>query len=672
MVKKIILIVSSVIILFLVSFNLAILVPNAEIIHQSIKADVDPPVITFRNPTVTNVGDTVTIVFDATDESNITEYELLIDGQYYSNTSVYYWNTDNEAEGEHLITARAKDEVNLWGEKNLTVNVIKDYDTGVVKVLNYNVLESGETNDNGWMDVAKEENPDIIIAAETGSWDDDNNLGLKQAINELNSYFSDEDPYVGYTTPGVNAPTEGVAILSRFPIIMSEKITSGYLDGDQPYDLYREVLHSVVEIGETYVHVIGIHLKCCGGTNEELLREQDMEAIVNFMDSLGSVPIIFAGDFNSFSPEDVGELAPIPGNLGDGPISMLVNKTNPHSSTVHNWVDVFRELNPEDPGYSYIDPFYKSRIDFIFVNDFFFDKLINSTVGDTPSAESGSDHYAVDVFLNFDASTIDLRPPLPPTGLDGTLLSPTSFNLTWNPNTESDFSHYIIYRGEYTLAEVNKTYFVDSSVESGIHYPYKIRAVDENGNVGFLSKELILEPSYGICKKPTAPILSGYPGDGSTTLIWEPTDNGGLPIVEYLVYRRFYNTPDGTVSILKGTVPGTSLGYRDTTNYNGNLAYWVVKAVNIIGESDYSNVVNVTPSAEAEEPPTIPTTTVPTTVSPPPPQDTTTTSSTTTTSQDTTTTTSFDTVPTSGKTSVSLFFILIALPFLARKYKKKR
>jgi endonuclease/exonuclease/phosphatase family metal-dependent hydrolase len=68
-----------------------------------------------------------------------------------------------------------------------------------------------------------------------------------------------------------------------------------------------------------------------------------------------------------------------------------------HASTIHTWTDVHRILNPTDWGIT--DPDYDSRIDFIYINQFFTSNIVNSTTGDTLHANSGSDHYTVDFFM---------------------------------------------------------------------------------------------------------------------------------------------------------------------------------------------------------------------------------------------------------------------------------
>jgi len=70
-----------------------------------------------------------------------------------------------------------------------------------------------------------------------------------------------------------------------------------------------------------------------------------------------------------------------------------------YSSTIHNWIDAHRTLNPTDWGIT--NPSYDSRIDFIYVNQALSSYIINSTTGDTDHALTGSDHFTVDVFINF-------------------------------------------------------------------------------------------------------------------------------------------------------------------------------------------------------------------------------------------------------------------------------
>jgi len=73
----------------------------------------------------------------------------------------------------------------------------------------------------------------------------------------------------------------------------------------------------------TIINVIGSHLKAFSGSENEQIREWEQEGIINYIDNLGSTPIIYLGDLNSFSPEDWG-LNYLQSRLGYGPLSHIL------------------------------------------------------------------------------------------------------------------------------------------------------------------------------------------------------------------------------------------------------------------------------------------------------------------------------------------------------------
>jgi endonuclease/exonuclease/phosphatase family metal-dependent hydrolase len=266
---------------------------------------------------------------------------------------------------------------------------------GPFKIMTYNVFESGANPD--WKEVVKEENADIIIFVETGYWDDYGNRDLLAYTAEFNGYFPNEIAYTAHTTQDVTFSTTGEAILSRFPIAQFTQIDMLTLDDGSSYYPTHDFIHAIVIIDGIEVHLIGAHLKCCDGGSNQYRREREQEGINNYMDALGAIPLIYLGDMNAVSPEDAPFGFP-DYDWGQRPINMILNSSDPHAPAVHDFRDAFRYLNPNEPGYTY--PSLDGRIDYIFVNSFFFDKLLNSTAGDTPSAATGSDHFSVDVWLD--------------------------------------------------------------------------------------------------------------------------------------------------------------------------------------------------------------------------------------------------------------------------------
>ncbi len=359
------------------------------------------------------VSNTTTISVSVTDEENLIA-DIYIDDSYLITANTYDWNTTVYIEGLHTIRAQVTDSNGLTDSDSIEVLVdnvestIKPF-SGTFKVMTYNIEESGFNPD--WKHVVWEENPDILILEETGAFDDNGNSTLDAIVNQFNAYFVNESPYVGYCAQWIYYYTSGEAILSRFPVVSFNQIPVVPLDDGSDYDVTHDFIEAVVNIKGTNVHVFGAHLKAMGGSNNEWRRERETEGIINYMDDLGDVPIMYLSDQNSFSPDDTGDLAPR-GDLGYGPMTMMLYPDDStygiYSSTVHNFIDVFRILNPTDPGYSFghQNPSYLSRIDYIIVNSFFVDKLLNSTCGDTLSANTGSDHYSVDMFVQWNTTLI--------------------------------------------------------------------------------------------------------------------------------------------------------------------------------------------------------------------------------------------------------------------------
>ena len=71
--------------------------------------------------------------------------------------------------------------------------------------------------------------------------------------------------------------------------------------------------------------------------------------------------------------------------------------------------------------------------------------------------------------------------------------------LSWDRNSDPDISHYNIYRDQDSPATTlhtsagKDTFFVDTAVEIGTTYFYRIRAVDSSGYVSGFSDEINLQ-----------------------------------------------------------------------------------------------------------------------------------------------------------------------------------
>ena len=369
-----------------------------------------PPQLTVAYPyEEASLSGLVEISASVLDEENLTA-DIYIDGELITSANEYNWDTTEYPDGRHTLRFYVEDSAEQSDTEAFEVIVdnIEDstYTSDTFKVMVYNVKESGENSN--WIAVVKQENPDILVLVETGYFDDDANEDLNSYTSEFNEYFVNEAPYESYTAYVDSFPTTGEAILSRFPIISFTQIDYVPLDDGSNYYVTHDFIDTVVDINGVDVHVFGGHLKASGGDINQNRRELESEGIINYMDNLGPVPILYLSDQNSYSPDDTGDLAPESNMLlGYGPMTMMLYPENAtygeHSSEVHTFIDVFRTLNPDDPGYSFGHQSDDTaiRIDYIIVNQYFEDMLMNSTVSDAPPANPASDHYAVTALLNW-------------------------------------------------------------------------------------------------------------------------------------------------------------------------------------------------------------------------------------------------------------------------------
>jgi len=183
--------------------------------------------------------------------------------------------------------------------------------------------------------------------------------------------------------------------------------------------------------------------------------------------------------------------------------------------------------------------------------------------------------------------------PAAPTGLaapaeDGKV------TLTWNANTETDPAvlYYMIYRsttegGPYTAVAVvfGGTNVVDSNVNNGTTYYYRISAVDTWPNESDMSAEVSATPS-----EPTAPdepsnlVVTGKT-DSQISISW--TDNSDNED-EFIIERKL--GASGTYAVLD-SVSANVTSYDDPGLDSETEYCYQVKASNAIGDSGYSNEV---------------------------------------------------------------------------------
>jgi fibronectin type 3 domain-containing protein len=161
--------------------------------------------------------------------------------------------------------------------------------------------------------------------------------------------------------------------------------------------------------------------------------------------------------------------------------------------------------------------------------------------------------------------------------------------LTWDEPTSdggSPIINYSIYKGTssgletFYLSIGNLTSYNDSDVSPGITYYYRVSALNIVGE-GPLSNEAYATPPT----VPSIPLnLTAKSGDSFVNLTWDvPSSDGGIPIIEYHIYR------DDTTGIYD-SVGSDQLWYNDTNVFNGMTYTYNVSAVNEVGEGPNATV----------------------------------------------------------------------------------
>src|SRR5207249_1452712 len=196
-------------------------------------------------------------------------------------------------------------------------------------------------------------------------------------------------------------------------------------------------------------------------------------------------------------------------------------------------------------------------------------------------------------------------PPGAPQSLTATAGDATVV-LAWSPPSSdggAPITNYKVYRGtshdgETPLADAGSVLaYTDTSVNNGQTYYYQVTAENSAGE-GPRSNEASATPNAP-ATPPTKPQnLAATPGDGHVDLTWDPPANdGGLPILEYLVYR---GTSSNQESFLASA--GLSLTYSNSSVSNGRTYYYQVTAKNAAGEGPPSNEASATPNPPATPP----------------------------------------------------------------------
>lgn len=301
-----------------------------------------------------------------------------------------------------------------------------------VKFMNYNIFWGGEkTNevpnrDDSWLDVIKEENPDILLINEAKGWHKDYGNLLKTYQNQLNSYLrsiNEEEYQWGYATnkafSGGDDDIGNLAILSRYEITNYTQIELFPVQGCFYTVPTHYFIVAEIKIEIEPINFIGVHLKAAAGSTNRERRFCESQALINIISTLNATkPTFVLGDFNSYSPVDVADPTIAPNyteasrvlsgsfdleEVGTEPIELFLNAS---------YVDAYRELHPNEKGWTYAAPNWSEswpnsffRIDYSLVSANKANDLVSADLVTSSNALKGSDHLPLCTTYKFNSLT---------------------------------------------------------------------------------------------------------------------------------------------------------------------------------------------------------------------------------------------------------------------------
>jgi fibronectin type 3 domain-containing protein len=198
----------------------------------------------------------------------------------------------------------------------------------------------------------------------------------------------------------------------------------------------------------------------------------------------------------------------------------------------------------------------------------------------------GDSYYSMTV----NATTLPL-PPFTPSDLSATAVSQTAIQLIWTDTANSETSFGIERSSDGTtfveigVVPANTTQFADSSLSPNGTYYYRVRASNAGGSSPYSNTTSARTPDY----PPAAPSnLTATAGSTSTiNLSWTDHSNNEIGF-------QIERSSDGVNFSSIATVGAGVTAYSNTGLTPSTTYSYRVRAANLGGSSDYSNVAGAT------------------------------------------------------------------------------
>ena len=190
------------------------------------------------------------------------------------------------------------------------------------------------------------------------------------------------------------------------------------------------------------------------------------------------------------------------------------------------------------------------------------------------------------------------EPPAKPTGLSAAVISHDTVTITWDDPQDDTITGYVILRRDREIHPVGTFVtitgdtgsaditYTDDTVEPDKQYGYRIKAINEHGEVSEISDWVrAYTPAAPVPDKPTG--LSTVVSYNTVTLTWDdPQDDA---ITGYVILRRDRAIhPTGTFVTIAGDTGSAQTAYTDETVEPDKEYVYRIKAINDRGLSEMS------------------------------------------------------------------------------------
>ncbi|HZC06627.1 MAG TPA: endonuclease/exonuclease/phosphatase family protein [Ktedonobacterales bacterium] len=245
-----------------------------------------------------------------------------------------------------------------------------------LRALTYNILVGGEERLPFIRDIIQNQNPDIVAIQEANS--QENIDALARALNMRLVYGDANSDF-------------HVALLTRLPIVRSMN--------HRPPEFEKSILEVEALWDGQPLRIITTHLKA--NVSQETKRLAEVEALLRLTGpasgATGDEMRLLLGDFNAISPAD--HFSPNI-QISDEDIAFAERAYAAPRLVIPRllsagYVDVFRQVRPDEPGYTTKTPSPVVRIDYIFASPALARLATHSERVESPLVILASDHMPV-------------------------------------------------------------------------------------------------------------------------------------------------------------------------------------------------------------------------------------------------------------------------------------